>query len=105
MTGSLDDRLDPLVRLLYPADHAEVTARLLSLAATYRPQLDRRAVTPPTEATVCLITYADAFRRPDEAPIPGHSRLERRMMRRIQPDDTSSPTKACDGELLDVPFS
>ena len=32
MTGSLDDRLDPLVRLLYPADHAAVRARLLSLA-------------------------------------------------------------------------
>ena len=26
-------------------------------------------MTPPTEATVCLITYADAFRRPDETPI------------------------------------
>ena len=26
-------------------------------------------MTPPNEATVCLITYGDAFRRPGETPI------------------------------------
>lgn len=77
MTDSLDHSLDhslahrlaPLVELLYPDDHADVTARLLALAADYRPRLARRAVAPPDETTVCLITYADAFRRAGEAPI------------------------------------
>ena len=69
MTNDLRDRLAPLVGLLYPSEHDDVTARLLTLAASYRPRLARRSVTPPNEATVCLITYADAFRRPGETPI------------------------------------
>lgn len=62
-------RIDALVRVLYPCDHDAVTGQLVALAETYRSRLARRPVRPPTEATVCLITYADAIRRQGETPI------------------------------------
>ena len=62
-------RLDPLLRAIYPDDHDKVTRRLVELAAGYADRLASRRIEPLTEASACLITYADAVRRPGETPL------------------------------------
>jgi sucrose phosphorylase len=70
MTGdTLRDRVGPLIRLLYPDTHDQVTEALLALADRYRALLAGCPVEPATERTACLITYGDAIRRRGEAPL------------------------------------
>jgi glycosidase len=65
----LRDRIGALVSTLYPEVHAEVTDELMALAARYRAVLASRPASPISEATACLITYGDAFRRRGETPL------------------------------------
>jgi glycosidase len=66
---ALAARIAPHLALLYPADHAEVTGRLVALAERYAGRLSGREVDPPTHRTACLITYGDGIRRRGEAPL------------------------------------
>ena len=68
-SDTLRDRVEPLVRLLYPDTHGEVTTAVLALADRYRELLAGRPVEPATERTACLITYGDAIRRRGETPL------------------------------------
>ena len=65
----LADRVAAYVDLLYPDQAAEVCRRLLDLAETYAGRLAGREVPPITHRTAYLITYGDAIRRRDEAPL------------------------------------
>jgi sucrose phosphorylase len=65
----LRDRLEPLVRQLYPGAADEVLDALLRLAQHWAPQLGPVGKGRPDEATAYLITYGDAFRRDGEAPL------------------------------------
>ncbi|TDN90801.1 alpha-amylase family glycosyl hydrolase [Microbacterium sp. BK668] len=62
-------RLHPLVAGLYGDGAGEVLDGLMELAARWAPALQRADKDRPDEATAYLITYGDAFRRKDEAPL------------------------------------
>ena len=67
---SLEDRVRPLLELLYPGRGDEVTAQLLELLARHAPALAARAARPPvSERTAYLITYGDTVRRPGQPPL------------------------------------
>jgi len=66
---ALREQVEPLVRRLYPDQHAAVARDLLALAGRYHDLLHGRAVEPATERTACLITYGDGIRRRGETPL------------------------------------
>ena len=67
---SLEDRVRPLVELLYPGRGEQVTAQVLALLDRHRPALAGRAAHPAlSERTAYLITYGDTVRRPGEPPL------------------------------------
>ena len=66
---TLRARIDPLLRSLYPDQHAEVSEELVALAESYRERLAGREVERATERTTCLITYGDGIRRRGETPL------------------------------------
>lgn len=67
---TLEDRIRPLLELLYPGHGTDVTAQVLELLARHRPALAARAVHPPlTERTAYLIIYGDTVRRPGQPPL------------------------------------
>jgi glucosylglycerate phosphorylase len=69
VTDDLTDRISPYLEQIYPDCHVEVCGRLVAMAATYADRLGGRTVAPPTQRTVCLITYGDGIRRADETPL------------------------------------
>jgi glycosidase len=72
VSGDLEElaaRIAPCLELCYPDDHAEVTRRLVALAASYAERSRPRTVEPPTHRTGYLITYGDGIRRRGEAPL------------------------------------
>jgi sucrose phosphorylase len=67
---SLEQRVRPLLELLYPGRGDEVTAQVLALLARHEPVLAARAARPPlSERTAYLITYGDTVRRPGQPPL------------------------------------
>lgn len=66
---ALRARLEPLVEQLYGDRADEVLGRLVGLATRWAPALHSLEHERPDEGTAYLITYGDAFRRKDEAPL------------------------------------
>lgn len=62
----LGTTLAPLVERVYGDRAAEVTARLVDLAARWRPRLSARRPLPFDNRTSVLITYGNTVRRPGE---------------------------------------
>ncbi|MCR2825117.1 sugar phosphorylase [Microbacterium sp. zg.Y909] len=83
MSGTYDlrERLEPLVTKLYPTAASTVLDALVALAGEWAPRLASRAGTRPDEGTAYLITYGDAFRRPEEAPLHTLADVLRRHVR------------------------
>src|SRR5687767_13622031 len=69
VSDRLAARISPYLELLYSDDHDEVCRQLVAMASAYAERLGGRAVAPPTQRTVCLITYGDGIRRADETPL------------------------------------
>lgn len=75
LRSGLDAALRPLLASVY-GDRADgVRADLLALADGWADRVGRAAAPPPDQSTAYLITYADAVRRPGEAPLRTLRRL------------------------------
>lgn len=75
---ALDDALRPLLASVYGARADAVRADLLALADRWADRLPGTGTPLPDQSTAYLITYADAVRRPGEAPL--------RTLRRVLDD-------------------